>query len=79
MATLHCQGVRTISFIDDILVIAASDEECLDNITTTISLLESLAFVINYEKSVLKPSQSLTFLGFIINTVSDNYFYQNLR
>jgi len=69
MKTLHSQGVRTIIFIDDILVIAATAEECSDNVALTIQLLESLGFLINYEKSNLRPSQTIIYLGFIIASV----------
>ena len=70
MASLHCQGIRTITFIDDTLLIGATAEECFHDILTTINLLESLGFHVNYGKSVLTPSQSISYLGFIIDTVS---------
>ena len=38
MATLHCQGIRTITFIGDTRLIAATAEECFDDILTTINL-----------------------------------------
>ena len=69
MATLHSQGIRTITFIDDTLLIAATAKECSLDISTTINLLESLGFHVNYEKSVLTPSQFISYLGFIIDTV----------
>lgn len=68
-ATLHAQGIRTIIFIDDILVIGATAKECSTNVSMIIELLESLGFLINYEKSSLKPSQSVLYLGFIISSV----------
>ena len=70
IATLHCQGIRTITFIDDTLLIAATAEECSHDVSTTINLLESLGFHVNYGKSVLTRSQSISYLGFIIDTVS---------
>ena len=36
-------------------------------------LLESLSFQINYEKSVIIPTQKLGYLGFTINTTSTNF------
>lgn len=60
MATLHCQGIRTITFIDDTLLIAGTTEECFHDISTTINLLESLGFHVNYGKSVLTTSQSIS-------------------
>lgn len=68
-ATLHAQGVCTIAFIDDVLVVGATAKECSDNVCMTIQLLKSLGFLISYEKSTLKPSQSVLYLGFIINSV----------
>lgn len=70
MVTLHCQDIRTITFIDDILLKAATAEESFHDISTTINLLKSLGFHVNYGKSVLTPSQSISYLGFIIDTVS---------
>ena len=69
MATLHCQGIRTITFTDDIFLIAATAEECFHDISTTINLLESLGFPVNCGKSVLSASQSISYLGYIIDTV----------
>ena len=43
-------------------------QTCLDNISDTIKLLRELGFVIHTEKSVLIPSQTIVFLGFIISS-----------
>lgn len=40
----------------------------MNNAKQTISLLESLGFIINYEKSKLTPSQKCTFLGLCLNS-----------
>ena len=40
----------------------------MKNIQDTTNLLESLGFYLNYEKSVLQPTQQITFLGFRINS-----------
>ena len=55
--------------IDGTLLIAATAKECSHDISTTINLLESLGFHVNYEKSVLTPSQFISYLGFIIDTM----------
>lgn len=39
-------------------------DECIKNVNETIKLLECLGFIVNYEKSVLRPSQICKFLGF---------------
>ena len=42
-------------------------QACLDNISNTIKSLRELGFVIDTEKPVLTPSQTIVFLGFIIS------------
>ena len=59
VASLRSQGVRLIIYLDDILIIASSIETLNHHKTLAISLLESLGFQINYEKSNLTPSQIL--------------------
>ena len=65
---LRSQGFLSVMYIDDCYIQGYSYEECLENINATVNLLESLGFVINKEKSVMKPSRSVTFLGFIIDS-----------
>ena len=47
-----------------------SVSECENNIHDTIMLVGRLGFVVNYEKSVLKPTKNITFLGNIIDSTS---------
>ena len=42
---------------------------CLRNITATTGLLTALGFKINHEKSVLTPTQTIKFLGFLLDSV----------
>ena len=42
---------------------------CLDNVTDTVKLLRRLGFTIHPGKSVFVPTQKITFLGFIIDSV----------
>ena len=44
-------------------------KECLDNVIETVSLLESLGFIIHPDKSKFIPSRVMTFLGFVIDSV----------
>ena len=39
-------------------------------LTVTIKLLRSLGFIIHLNKSVLTPSQEITFLGMVLNSVN---------
>ena len=45
----------------------APSEHYANNIAETITLLDSLGFVIHPENSILIPTQEITFLGFISN------------
>ena len=65
---LRGQGVRMIIFLDDILVLAPTIETLNQHARMTISLLESLGFLINYQKSTLVPTQRILFLGMLIDS-----------
>ena len=45
--------------------------ECLKNVHDTVELFKSLGFCIHPDKSVLEPSQKLTFLGFELDSVRE--------
>ena len=61
-------------YLDDILIMAPTKEQCLEQAQLIIGLLEKLGYVINREKSVLEPTQRLEYLGFVINTVEMKLF-----
>lgn len=67
-AKLRALGFTNIGYIDDSLLCGDSIEECEVNVKTTIELMTTLGFFINTEKSVLKPSKIIIFLGHIIDT-----------
>ena len=54
---LRRSGVRLVIYLDDLLVIGASSEECQAGVQLVISTLESLGFLINFKKSETTPSQ----------------------
>lgn len=62
MAVLRQRGVRSVVFIDDILLMAQSQEELVQVAQELLQLLQMLGFSINCEKSVLIPSQLIIFL-----------------
>ena len=68
IAWLRQLGCKTITYLDDNLLMAPTKEEARIQIKLMISLLEPLGFVINYQKSVLEPTQRIDFLGFTINS-----------
>ena len=79
LAFIRFKGVRAIMFTYDILVIAATADECRQHLSLLIELLESLGFKINSEKSHLNPSQILVFLGFSIDTTCMKLFLPDLK
>lgn len=66
---LRNKGFQSVIYLDDILCIGDSYEECRRNVNETCKLLECLGFVLNKQKSVLHPQQTCRFLGFLYNTV----------
>ena len=69
-ATLREKGFESVIYVDDSFLQGDDFHECMENINITLRYLQELGFVIHPEKSVLYPTQILTFLGFIINTIN---------
>nr|CAH7747931.1 unnamed protein product [Callosobruchus chinensis] len=65
---LRSQGVMCVGYLDDLLMIGDTLQECNHNVKITVSLLEQLGFIINYEKSSLVTKTTQTFLGFIYDS-----------
>ncbi|KAM9975482.1 hypothetical protein ACTFIW_012066 [Dictyostelium discoideum] len=63
-------NVSVIAYLDDLLIVGSTKEECLSNLKKKMDLLVKLGFKLNQEKSVLEPTQSITFLGLQIDSVS---------
>lgn len=68
IAWLRQLGCRLISYIDDNLIMASSRQEAKLLGQLAVALLEGLGFTVNYEKSVLEPTQTTSFLGFMIDS-----------
>lgn len=69
MASLRKKGIRVFNYIDDLFVIGKTRDECERFVTEVTSLLTSLGFFINYEKSSLQPDTNMRFLGFMLDTI----------
>lgn len=65
---LRTSGLLSTIYLDDLLCFGSSYEECVINTQTTIALLKSLGFLINYEKSCLTPNTKVQYLGFIVDS-----------
>ena len=70
LAHLRSKGVRLIAYLDDLLIIGKDKREAEEAYQNAKSLMESLGFVINLEKSQAIGTQKMEFLGFIIDSVS---------
>ena len=68
MGFLRKKGLRLIIYLDDILILNTSRERVLADLEVVIELLQRLGFIINWEKSVLEPSQNLEYLGLVIDS-----------
>ena len=58
------RGIRLHEYLDDGLIRAQSQEEVQINTQTVLDLTHSLGWIINQEKSELKPTQVFSFMGF---------------
>ena len=68
-AFLSRTSIRILIYLDDFLLLAATMEEAVKNTQLVVTLLHSLGFTINLQKSLLIPTQVITFLGFKIDSM----------
>ncbi|XP_018493987.1 uncharacterized protein LOC108863840 [Galendromus occidentalis] len=69
-ANLRQRGVVLIVYLDDFLLIANSPSRLTEHTEATTSLLQSLGYTINFEKSSLIPAQRVTYLGYNIDSAT---------
>ena len=55
-------------FVDNSYLQGNTYKACLHNIENTMELLRNLGFTIHATKSLLNPTQRITFLGFVIDS-----------
>ena len=70
MAYFRFLGFRVIIFIDDLVLIASSYDECLQQLDVLKQTLCELGFTVNVEKSQLVPVNEILYLGFMINSIA---------
>ena len=58
------RGIRLHQYLDDWLIRAQSQEEAQVNTQTVVELTQSLGWLINQEKSELKPAEVFSFVGY---------------
>ncbi|XP_051983124.1 uncharacterized protein LOC127644139 [Xyrauchen texanus] len=62
LAPLRSQGLRILNYLDDWLIMAQSHMELLSHRAVLLSHLNSLGLAVNWTKSSLQPSQTISFL-----------------
>ncbi|XP_049322641.1 uncharacterized protein LOC125782478 [Astyanax mexicanus] len=67
---LRANGIRLATYLDDWLLAAKSKEEAVTHTEYLMRHLSWLGFQINLAKSVLNPSQSVTFIGLSLDSVA---------
>lgn len=70
VAELRNKGIKLVIYLDDLAIVSGSHKKGEMDAKIVVNLLESLGFVVNHEKSSLTPSQQITYLGFVINSVN---------
>ena len=69
-SSLRSKGHLNVGYIDDSYYQGDTREECKQNVQETVNLFENLGFLPHPEKSVFEPTQVITFLGFVIDSVN---------
>ena len=68
-AHLRATGHANSAYIDDSALLAQNFEDCQNNVRETITLMDELGFTVHPDKSCFIPTQILTYLGFILNSI----------
>ncbi|MEW8548295.1 MAG: hypothetical protein AB2693_32730 [Candidatus Thiodiazotropha sp.] len=63
-------GHTNVAYIDDSFLQSDTYDECVRNISDTLHLADNLGFTVHKTKSVVIPSQTIIFVGFLICSVS---------
>lgn len=69
-SALRKLGHTNVAYIDDSFLQSDTYEECVRNISDTLQLADSLGFTVHKTKSVVIPTQTIVFVGFLICSVS---------
>ena len=64
---LRQMGLRLIIYLDDILFMHSNRDQLEEMAPLIVSLFEALGLMVNRPKSLVTPTHSIEFLGFLIN------------
>lgn len=68
LAYLRARGARVIMYIDDALIMGRSMDECMRHTRMFLDLVHRLGFLVNWDKSILVPTQRIEFLGQVLDS-----------
>lgn len=71
MAHLRTQGVSVFPYLHNILIRAPLLQLVMENMSQTMSCLQEHEFMFSWEKSNLYPTQTILYLGVLIDTSWD--------
>lgn len=74
MALLRARGIAVIPYLDDLLIKAPSQSDCLVSLQIALDALRRFGWVVNWQKSSLSPSRRMEFLGMVLDTQSARIF-----
>ncbi|XP_062572587.1 uncharacterized protein LOC134234524 [Saccostrea cucullata] len=69
-AELRKFGHLNVIYIDDVLLLGNTKDECEVNLRDTVKSLDSLGFTIHPDKTQFYASQNVVFLGFLLDSVT---------
>ena len=78
-AILRRQGLRLVIFLDDILLLNRSEEGARKDLKTALDLLQNLGFIINWEKSVVSPTQIMEYLGMVVDSIRMTFALPSIK
>ena len=70
LAPLRLRGMRVMNYLDDWLILARSRSELIEHRAALLEHLEKLGLTVNWAKSSLFPSQKISFLGTVLDSLS---------
>jgi hypothetical protein len=66
---LRRKGHVSSGYIDDAYLQGNTNHDCACNVVDTVDLFSTLGLVVHPDKSVFEPTQTLEFLGFLLNSI----------
>uniref|UniRef100_A0A0P6EQZ6 Reverse transcriptase/ribonuclease h/methyltransferase n=1 Tax=Daphnia magna TaxID=35525 RepID=A0A0P6EQZ6_9CRUS len=68
VAFFRKQGIRLVVYLDDFLVMNETENGTRADLKTVLDLLNALGFLINWDKSVTVPTQTIEYLGMVVDS-----------